>query len=246
METPSKEEISKQLIISHNVEKQEKKLLKEIIEGYPGWVQLYPSYQQTMQNTNFAIYTPEYFKNLIQVLEIFKKTGNATQHEETLKQQAILYITYVGINNEQWPTIKDKLSHINNCFQQYTLSYLQETWERYRPKIVVSVIPSDIEEPQYATATIEEIFSDEEEGLTIPEKPTPSIETPILKKEYKKTVLPSEQPQQPQEPKTGWLTKIWNSIYSFLENIYYFFTFIQHSIFGDSDIEESSGEQNRY
>src|SRR5260221_3135431 len=92
-------QLSKQLIVTHNIQKQEKKLLQDIIDGYPHWIQLNPSYQQTMQATNFSIYTPTYFKDFIQSLKISEKTGEAAQIKRALENQAELYITHVSMNN---------------------------------------------------------------------------------------------------------------------------------------------------
>jgi hypothetical protein len=228
METPSKEEFAKQLVATRKIEIEEKELLEKIIDAYPGWIQLNPTYKRTMQETDFSIYTPKYFENLIQVLEIFKRTGKAAQHEETLKKQAILYITYVATNNILWPTIEDKLIQVNNCFEQYTLPYLKAAWERYKPTMVISTIPSNIEEPPYKPGTVEELSSEgEEEKNIVEEFPTPTTTPQTQKKEsprqFEQTKYSPKKPESQPNIFTRAINFIWNGISSVFKWIFSWF-----------------------
>lgn len=198
------QQISKQLITTHNVEKQEKELLNNIIEYYPEWAYINDPDQKKLNLINFAVYTPQYFQDSIKVLRTFK-SGETTDYGNTLKQQSLLYITHVAMNNELWPTIEDKLIHINNCFQEYTLSYLQETWERYKPTMVISTIPAEIEELPYEKGTVEEIPSEEEEAeeKVIEEQPLSQTkqerQTNISPRQYEKKT--NIKPASSREPK---------------------------------------------
>ncbi len=233
MKQPKKilpQKISQQLIVTHNVEKQETELLNNIIEYYPAWAHINDPDQKKLNAIDFTVYTPQYFKDSIKVLSTFK-TGETTEYENTLKQQAVLYITYVATNNKQWPTINDKLSHIKECFQQYTLSYLEATWERYRPKMVITTTPSIAEELPYEKGTVEEVSSEEEEK-TILEKPIPSIKTQNIKEIHTKiTKQPYSakatkgEPKQPKQSSIIYhaINFIWNGISSVFKWVFSWF-----------------------
>ncbi|HEX4069133.1 MAG TPA: hypothetical protein VHX42_03470 [Candidatus Babeliales bacterium] len=219
MET-QREEVAKQLIAMHNIKEQEKKLLEEIIKAYPEWLKINPSSIKTMQETDFSIYTPDYFKNLLQVLEIFKRTGQASQHEETLKNQAILYITYVAINNIQWPTIDDKLIYMNNCFQQYALSYLQAAWERYKPTMAIILTPqAEKTEEEPLLGRVEELSSEEEEKSIAEEFPTSSsTQQKITQKSHRQFEKRLSSPKKP-EPQPNIFTRTIHYIWSGMSSI---------------------------
>lgn len=210
-------------------EEQEKTLLKGIIETYPGWVNLNPGYQQTMATANFSIYNPAYLKNFILMLENYEPQTN---YYKNGLSQVILYITHVAMNNEQWPTIEDKLSYIQKCFQQHTLDYLKATWELYRPKMAINIPSKEENLPLEETGYVEEIFSEEEEeeeegGKTITEQPISTItpqRSPITSSQP--TLQPTTQPAQPEEqPNIIYraINFIWNGISSIFTSIRSFF-----------------------